>query len=535
MEFKITGTGRLMKFRDDDKEVVIPSTVKSISAYAFSERYCLERIVIPDSVKLIEAFAFANCTSLKEVVMGNGVQTIKEKAFVGCKSLERIALSESLVEMESYVFSECESLKEVTFGSKLKSIVTGTFLGCKNLSLDVPKTIAQIASGAVSGIKNINAPHLSGLEIEQDCIIAGDEVIGCINTNKDTVIVPESVTKVGNGAFEANQQIIKIVLPNGVTSLGDFAFAFSEKLKELNIPKAVTQIGYSAFSGCSGVVPIYEGTSEEFAKISIKTNNQILKKRIKFAKAESKESIGEKTNLLDSVLGSEYKKDIKKYSYITQRLRLMEMDSRLYDLMKVGLYLDPEKIIKVAKISDTKKALLKNIREIKVVEIKKYPSSKNAYPKVFVDVVFECDKTLLEFECLKGIGDFEGQIFVLRSDSLWDIKGLAPICKGQVEMPTIFKIKQEESDKFGGVEKFIEKIRLGFWYDDNIKGHSLGEYIVGFEDVVLSNINIDEINNFYFISADIDAKFDMTIEHEYVFGDDAKIEPRECSSKIEYK
>ena len=59
MEFKITGTGRLMKFRDDDKEVVIPSTVKSISAYAFSERYCLERIVIPEKYrKLLAEMAY---------------------------------------------------------------------------------------------------------------------------------------------------------------------------------------------------------------------------------------------------------------------------------------------------------------------------------------------------------------------------------------------------------------------------------------------------------------------------------------------
>ena len=42
-----------------------------------------------------------------------------------------------------------------------------------------------------------------------------------------------------------------------------------------------------------------------------------------------------------------------------------------------------------------------------VVEIKKYPDSKNAYPKIFVDVVFEYDKILLEFECCKGIGDFD--------------------------------------------------------------------------------------------------------------------------------
>ena len=445
MEFKITGTGRLMKFRDDDKEVVIPSTVKTISAYAFSERHCLERIVIPDSVKLIEAFAFANCTSLKEVVMGNGVQTIKEKAFVGCKSLESIALSESLVEMETYVFSECESLKEVKFGTKLKSIVTGTFLGCKNLALDVPKTITEIASGSISEIKSLNVPHLSNIRVEQDCIIDGDTVVGCINSDKEVVCVPNSVTTIGYGAFEANNRIIKIVLPDGVSSIGDFAFAHSEKLKELNIPKAVTQIGYSAFSGCSGVVPIYEGTSEEFAKIFVKTNNQILKKRIKFAQAESQESVKEKADILSSMLGAEYKKDTQKYSYITQRLRLMNMESNLYDVMKVGVYLDPAKIVKVAKISDLKPAKLKNhIREIKVVEVKKYPASKNAYPKIYVDVLLEFEKKELTFNvcamieadpCLQCDLCIMNDIYVTKSYALDDIWEISPLCLGRIDSP----------------------------------------------------------------------------------------------------
>ena len=37
------------------------------------------------------------------------------------------------------------------------------------------------------------------------------------------------------------------------------------------------------------------------------------------------------------------------------------------------------------------------------------------------------------------------------------------------------------------------------------------------------------------MNADIAGKFDMIIEHEYVFDDDAKVEQREFFLKIEYK
>ena len=47
-----------------------------------------------------------------------------------------------------------------------------------------------------------------------------------------------------------------IVIPNSVTSIGDTAFLGCSKLTSVVIPNSVTSIGSSTFSGCSGLTSI---------------------------------------------------------------------------------------------------------------------------------------------------------------------------------------------------------------------------------------------------------------------------------------
>jgi hypothetical protein len=70
------------------------------------------------------------------------------------------------------------------------------------------------------------------------------------NGETEGVIIPESVTSIGNNAFrnwQSNNQ--PLVIPNSVTSIGDYTFyGWSSNNQQLVIPNSVTSIGNSAFS-----------------------------------------------------------------------------------------------------------------------------------------------------------------------------------------------------------------------------------------------------------------------------------------------
>lgn len=67
------------------------------------------------------------------------------------------------------------------------------------------------------------------------------------------VIVADTVTEIGDYAFEDNAVLTKVVLPEGLTSIGGSAFVRNRLLTDINIPSTVIYIGDSAFAGCDAL------------------------------------------------------------------------------------------------------------------------------------------------------------------------------------------------------------------------------------------------------------------------------------------
>lgn len=110
-----------------------------------------------------------------------------------------------------------------------------------------------------------------------------------------SIMIPDSVTSIGDGAFTLCKSLTNITIPNSVTSIGDFAFnqctsltnviipdsmttvnfsAFycCTSLTSITIPDSVTNIGNCVFVGCTSLTSIYfEGTVEQWNAITFGT------------------------------------------------------------------------------------------------------------------------------------------------------------------------------------------------------------------------------------------------------------------------
>jgi len=74
--------------------------------------------------------------------------------------------------------------------------------------------------------------------------------------NLTSVIIPNSVTSIGNYAFYACPNLTSVTIPNSVTSIGLWAFAGCSGLTSVTIPSSLTSIGNSAFANCTGLTSI---------------------------------------------------------------------------------------------------------------------------------------------------------------------------------------------------------------------------------------------------------------------------------------
>lgn len=64
------------------------------------------------------------------------------------------------------------------------------------------------------------------------------------------VIIPKTVTKIGEYAFRWCKGLMEVVLKDGVTEIGNGAFDGCEKLKKINLPATIKNIGSGAFCDC---------------------------------------------------------------------------------------------------------------------------------------------------------------------------------------------------------------------------------------------------------------------------------------------
>jgi hypothetical protein len=81
-------------------------------------------------------------------------------------------------------------------------------------------------------------------------------IFGYGNTSVTTVVIPNSVTSIGNGAFQNCTGLTSITIPNSVTSIGGNTFSGCNSLASVTIPNSVTSIGGNTFIGCTSLTSI---------------------------------------------------------------------------------------------------------------------------------------------------------------------------------------------------------------------------------------------------------------------------------------
>ena len=123
---------------------------------------------------------------------------------------------------------------------------------CRSYVIDVivPSSVTSIGDNAFhscTGLTSIDLPD--GLTS-----IGNNAFYSC--TGLTSIDLPDGLTRIGNGAFATCTGLTSIDLPDGLTSIGDSVFNNCTGLTSIDLPDGLTSIGNSVFNNCTGLTSI---------------------------------------------------------------------------------------------------------------------------------------------------------------------------------------------------------------------------------------------------------------------------------------
>ena len=259
-ELTISGNGAMKDYTETQQ---VSDTLISTTLYSTPWGKDITSVTIENGVTAIGGGAFYGCSKLTSVTIGNNVISVGQYAFDSCTSLTAVTIPDSVITIERYAFDSCRSLKKVTIGNSVTTIHSRAFEYCRSLtaiSVDENNPNYSSLDGVLFDKKQtalIWFPRTkSGAYTIPDSVTTIGNYAFDSCTSLTAVTIPDSVITIGNYAFENCTSLTAVTIPDSVTTIGNYAFGSCTSLTAVTIPNSVTTIGSRAFADCESLTAI---------------------------------------------------------------------------------------------------------------------------------------------------------------------------------------------------------------------------------------------------------------------------------------
>lgn len=287
-------TVTITKYTGTESTVILPSTISSwpvtkIGEAAFQDNTTITSVTIPDSVTEIGANAFAGCTNLTSVTYGGDWSKLTIQS--GNPAVED-AVNAQLFDFEFTPDNTAVIVKryngtaaDVTIpsrsqGKPVTEIGRAAFYGSSVTSVTIPDSVTFIGDAAFE-----NCSQLTNISIPNSVTAIGFSAFSSCTSLK-SITLPSSLSSISEALFFGCSQLTTIHIPDSVSSIRPYAFYNCGKLETIRIPVSVTSIGSYAFDGCpSSMTVTYSGSKKQWD--SITGTDELLNKPLVCAKLEA--------------------------------------------------------------------------------------------------------------------------------------------------------------------------------------------------------------------------------------------------------
>jgi len=160
-------------------------------------------------------------------------------------------------------------VEEITSSSESGVKIVGlTEYGKSLQSISIPSKINGFEVKIIGESTFEDMVNLFSITFSKDSVIKEIEFAGFRNCrNLSSIILPQSMTTIGDEAFAECINLESVTLPSNLTMLGSYAFLNCKKLTSIAIPDLLTTINPFTFNGCMELVSVTFGANSIMQKI----------------------------------------------------------------------------------------------------------------------------------------------------------------------------------------------------------------------------------------------------------------------------
>lgn len=238
-------------------KITLPAGLTTIPDYSFYESTSLTHVVFNSTNFADRSQAgrqpteaqqlFPNMTTLE---IGADVTRIPRGMFA-FTALTSVVIPATVTTIDQYAFYNCESLTSVTLNEGLTTLGIGAFRNCAiGGTLTIPSTLTSFGSNAfAANMQNqislvYNVPDLQINTMSHQTGLFATANVASVQFGANVVAIPAMM-------FNGNTVLTSIVLPDTIIKIGERAFMGCTNLESINIPAGVTEIPYATFQNCA--------------------------------------------------------------------------------------------------------------------------------------------------------------------------------------------------------------------------------------------------------------------------------------------
>ena len=247
------------KYLDSLEEVVIPEGVEEIGEDCFYDCKSLKKVTLPSTLKKIYAHAFDGCTSLTEVSVPEGVKTAASSFPKKCK-VNNSEFVGGIKYAADFPIGFDEEAHSFSFKSGVTEIPEEFFRYDGDQffhnvqhydSVNIPDTVTKLVPQQLSNFEKINVDNKNKKYSSEDGVLFDKKKSVLLRfpvfKRCDEYVVPDTVKRIEDNAFEWCCRIKSVIIPEGVSKIGFSAFALCDELTQVKVPYTATEIGKAAF------------------------------------------------------------------------------------------------------------------------------------------------------------------------------------------------------------------------------------------------------------------------------------------------